>query len=431
MIGIMLGVLFFLLFITVPIGVSFGISCIAAFSVSDLGSNMIAMLAQSTVTSIDSFSLLAIPFFMLVGSLMERGGIAKKLVDVAELITGSMPGGLGMATVVASMFFAAISGSGPATAAAIGGIMIGAMTTQGYSKEYSGALVAAGSTIGPVIPPSIPMIMYGVTVGVSVSYMFIGSIIPGVLMGIVLMIYNYFISKKRGYVSSRSQAMSTKEKLNVIKKSIPAILMPVIILGGIYSGVFTPTESSVIGVVYALIVSVFVYRSLTWKDFTKSLFDAAITSATIMILFGAANTFGRILTMYDVPNMVAAKMLSVTESKIAIMLMINGALIIIGMFIDTISAIVLFAPIFAPIAVAIGYDPMHFGIIMVVNLCVGMITPPMGGNLFVAQRVSGTTFEEIFVETLPMILMLFALLAVLIIFPDIILVLPKLLGYTG
>jgi len=431
MIGIMLGVLFLLLFLTVPIGISLGISCIAAFSVADLGSNMIAMLAQSTVTSLDSFSLLAIPFFMLVGSLMERGGIAKKLVDVAEMLTGSMPGGLGIAAIVASMFFAAISGSGPATAAAIGGIMLGAMKAQGYSRGYGGAVIAAGSTIGPVIPPSIPMIMYGVTVGVSVSYLFIAGIIPGILMGVVLMAYNYYESKKRGYRGIEAQKKSAREKLIVYRKAIPAILMPIIILGGIYSGVFTPTESSVIGVVYALIVSVLVYHSLSWKAFTQALFEAAITSATLMILFGAANTFGRILTMYDIPTMITAGMLALTKSRILIMLMINVALLVIGMFIDTISSIVLFGPIFAPIAIALGYDPLHFGIIMVVNLCIGMITPPMGGNLFVAQRVSGSTFEEILKDTFPMIIVLIALLGVLIVFPSITLVLPRLMGYLG
>ena len=205
--------------------------------------------------------------------------------------------------------------------------------------------------------------------------------------------------------------------------------MPVIILGGIYSGIFTPTESSVIGVVYALVVSIFLYHSLTWADFKQALFDAALTSATVMVLFGAANTFGRILTMNDVPNKVTAAMLSITKSKFLIMMMINFALIIIGMFLDTISSIVLFAPIFAPIASAIGYDPLHFGIIMCVNLCIGMITPPMGGNLFVAQRVAGATFEEIFKDVWPMILSLLVALLVLIVFPDISLCLPKLMGY--
>ena len=308
--------------------------------------------------------------------------------------------------------------------------MIGAMTAQGYSKGYSGALIAAGSTIGPVIPPSIPMIMYGVTIGVSVSYMFIAGIIPGILMGIVLMIYNYFACKKRGYKGKETTEITTAEKIVILKKAIPAILMPLIILGGIYSGIFTPTESAVIGVVYAIIVAVFVYHSLSWKAFCQAMFDATITSATIMILFGAANTFGRILTMNQVPTLVTEWMLSVTSSGPLIMLMINIALLIIGMFLDTISSIVLFGPIFAPIAVAIGYDPLHFGIIMVINLCIGMITPPMGGNLFVAQRVSNTSFEEIFKDTFPMILVLYGLLALLILFPEITMVLPKLLGYT-
>ena len=263
MIGTMLGVLFVCLIGTVPIAVSLGLSCVATFVLGG-GGNMIQMLAQSMVTSMDSFSLMAIPFFMLVGSLMEYGGIAKKLVDVAEMMTGNMPGGLGMAAIVASMFFAAISGSGPATAAAIGGIMIGAMVSQGYSKGYSGALIAAGSTIGPVIPPSIPMIMYGVTIGVSVSYMFIAGIIPGILMGVALMIYNYFTSKKRGYKGRETQAKTAAEKAKVLKDAIPAILMPIIILGGIYSGVFTPTESAVIGVVYSIIVAVFVYGLSLW-----------------------------------------------------------------------------------------------------------------------------------------------------------------------
>ena len=427
MTSLMLITLFVCLFATVPIGISLGISCIVAF-VSGLGSNMISMLAQSMVSSVDSFSLLAVPFFMLVGSLMERGGIAKKLVDLASVLTGDMSGGLGMAAIVASMFFAAISGSGPATAAAIGGIMIGAMKAQGYSKEYSGGVIAAASTIGPVIPPSIPMIMYGVTIGVSVSYLFIAGIVPGILMGVALMIYNYAACKKKRFKGEKI-TYTRKEKLTIVKKSFPAILMPILILGGIYSGVFTPTESSVIGVVYALVVSIFIYHSLSWADFKKAVFDAAITSATLMILFGAANTFGRILTMNDVPNALTSFMLSLTESKILIMLMINLALIVIGMLLDTISSIVLFGPIFAPIAVGIGYDPLHFGIIMVVNLCIGMVTPPMGGNLFVAQRVSDTTFEGIFKETFPMIIVLFILLAILIVFPDITMFLPRLLGY--
>lgn len=429
---IMLGILFLCLIFTVPIAVSLGISCISVFELFYPGRDMVSMLAQATVTSIDSFSLLAIPFFMLVGSLMEGGGIAQKLIDVANMITGKRAGGLASAAVVASCFFAAISGSGPATAAAIGGIMCGAMQSQGYSKGYSGAIIAAGSTIGPVIPPSIPMIMYGITVGVSVSYMFMGGIIPGILMGVVLIIWNTYVSKKRGYRNnSANENMSGREKLQVLFRAIPAVLMPIIILGGIYTGIFTPTESAVIGCVYSLIVSVFIYKSLTWNGFKKALVDAGITSATIMILFGAANTFGRLMTMFSVPTMMTDFMFSVSQNPYVIMLLINLMLLLIGMFLDTISSILLFSPIFAPIATAIGFDPLHFGIIMVINLCIGMITPPMGGNLFVAQRVSGSTFEEIFKDTFPMIIVLYVLLIVLIFVPDISLFLPRLLGYTG
>lgn len=429
---IMLGILFLCLIFTVPIAVSLGISCVSVFQLFYPGRDMVSMLAQATVTSIDSFSLLAIPFFMLVGSLMEGGGIAQKLIDVANMITGKRAGGLANAAVVASCFFAAISGSGPATAAAIGGIMCGAMQSQGYSKGYSGAIIAAGSTIGPVIPPSIPMIMYGITVGVSVSYMFMGGIIPGVLMGVVLILWNTHISRKRNYRNDdANENMSGREKLRVLFRAIPAILMPIIILGGIYSGIFTPTESAVIGCVYSLIVSVFIYKSLTWSGFKKALVDAGITSATIMILFGAANTFGRLMTMFNVPTMMTNFMFAVSENPYVIMLLINLMLLLIGMFLDTISSILLFAPIFSPIASAIGFDPLHFGIIMVINLCIGMITPPMGGNLFVAQRVSGSTFEEIFKDTFPMIIVLYALLIVLIFVPDISLFLPRLLGYNG
>ncbi|WP_207735586.1 MULTISPECIES: TRAP transporter large permease [Anaerotruncus] len=429
---IMLGILFLCLIFTVPIAAALGISCISVFQIFYPGRDMVSMLAQATVTSIDSFSLLAIPFFMLVGSLMEGGGIAQKLVDVSNVVTGKRAGGLANAAVVASCFFAAISGSGPATAAAIGGIMCGAMQAQGYSKGYSGAIIAAGSTIGPVIPPSIPMIMYGITVGVSVSYMFMGGIIPGLLMGVVLIIWNKHVSKKRGYYNTdASESTTIQEKLGVLWRAIPAILMPIIVLGGIYSGVFTPTESAIIGCVYSLIVSTFVYRSLTWKAFKKALVDAGITSATIMILFGAANTFGRLLTMFNVPTMMTDFMFSVSQNKYVIMLLINLMLLLIGMFLDTISSILLFSPIFAPIAAAIGFDPLHFGIIMVINLCIGMITPPMGGNLFVAQRVSGSTFEEIFKDTLPMIIVLYLLLLVLIFVPDITMFLPRALGYIG
>jgi C4-dicarboxylate transporter DctM subunit len=427
MIPVLFILLFTLLFATVPIFASIAACVAVVFAVFYPGTPMVSMLAQSIVTSIDSFALMAIPFFMLVGSLMERTGIAGKLVDVAKMLTGDKPGGLGMTAVVAAMFFAAISGSGPATTAAIGAIMIPAMVRQGYKKDYCGALVASSSTIGPVIPPSIPMIMYGVTVGVSVTTLFTAGFFPGILMGVGLIIFNRFLSKKRSY-KGEAVSYTTKQRFAILRGALPALIMPVIVLGGIYSGVFTPTESAVIGVVYSIIVGVFVYRTLNWKMFKSALVDAAITSATIMILFGGANTFGRLLTIARIPQALTENMLSFSQSPLVIMLLINLVLIIAGMFLDTISCIILLAPLFTPLMVQLGYSPIFFGVIMVVNLCIGMITPPMGGNLFVAMRISGATFESILKEALPLMLVLFAVLALLILFPQIILFLPQLFG---
>lgn len=253
MLGTLMLVLFLCLFATVPIALSLGISTLGVFATQFPSMPMANNLAQAMITSADSFPLMAIPFFMLVGTLMEKTGIARRLVDIASILTGDTPGGLGMAAIVASMFFAAISGSGPATAAAIGGIMLPAMIEQRYSRSYSVGIVSGASIIGPIIPPSIPMIMYGVTVGVSVTKMFTAGFIPGFMLGGGLCLYNYFVSKKRGY-RGNTVTMTRKEKINTFKGAIPAVLMPVIVLGGIYGGIFTPTECSVVGVVYTLLV---------------------------------------------------------------------------------------------------------------------------------------------------------------------------------
>lgn len=383
-------------------------------------------LAQAMITSADSFPLMAIPFFMLVGTLMEKTGIARRLVDIASILTGDTPGGLGMAAIVASMFFAAISGSGPATAAAIGGIMLPAMIEQRYSRSYSVGIVSGASIIGPIIPPSIPMIMYGVTVGVSVTKMFTAGFIPGFMLGGGLCLYNYFVSKKRGY-RGNTVTMTRKEKIDTFKGAIPAILMPVIVLGGIYGGIFTPTECSVVGVVYTLLVGKFIYHELTFKKLKESLVEAAITSATIMIIFGPATTFGRLLTIGKIPTMVTDAMLSFSTNKYVIMLIINVLLLIIGMFIDTNSSIVLFAPLFVPILTSLGYDIYYVGVIMVVNLCIGMLTPPLGANLFVAMRIGNISLEEALKEALPVIGVEILILAVMILCPWLITFLPNLL----
>lgn len=426
MLGTLMLVLFLCLFATVPIALSLGISTLGVFATQFQSMPMANNLAQAMITSADSFPLMAIPFFMLVGTLMEKTGIARRLVDIASILTGDTPGGLGMAAIVASMFFAAISGSGPATAAAIGGIMLPAMIEQRYSRSYSVGIVSGASIIGPIIPPSIPMIMYGVTVGVSVTKMFTAGFIPGFMLGGGLCLYNYFVSKKRGY-RGNTVTMTRKEKINTFKGAIPAILMPVIVLGGIYGGIFTPTECSVVGVVYTLLVGKFVYHELTLKKLKESLVEAAITSATIMIIFGPATTFGRLLTIGKIPTMVTDAMLSFSTNKYVIMLIINVLLLIIGMFIDTNSSIVLFAPLFVPILTSLGYDIYYVGVIMVVNLCIGMLTPPLGANLFVAMRIGNISLEEALKEAMPVIGVEILILAVMILCPWLITFLPNLL----
>lgn len=426
MLGTLMLVLFLCLFATVPIALSLGISTLGVFATQFPSMPMANNLAQAMITSADSFPLMAIPFFMLVGTLMEKTGIARRLVDIASILTGDTPGGLGMAAIVASMFFAAISGSGPATAAAIGGIMLPAMIEQRYSRSYSVGIVSGASIIGPIIPPSIPMIMYGVTVGVSVTKMFTAGFIPGFMLGGGLCLYNYFVSQKRGY-RGNTVTMTRKEKIDTFKGAIPAILMPVIVLGGIYGGIFTPTECSVVGVVYTLLVGKFIYHELTFKKLKESLVEAAITSATIMIIFGPATTFGRLLTIGKIPTMVTDAMLSFSTNKYVIMLIINVLLLIIGMFIDTNSSIVLFAPLFVPILTSLGYDIYYVGVIMVVNLCIGMLTPPLGANLFVAMRIGNISLEEALKEALPVIGVEILILAVMILCPWLITFLPNLL----
>lgn len=413
--------------LTVPIGSAIGMGCLAAFQFMPNGEAMSTMLSQAIVTGIDNYSMLSMPFFMMVGTLMARGGLAQKLIKVADVLTNKRHGGLGMAAILASMFFAAISGSGPATAATIGGIMIVAMAEQGYDETYAGCLCGSASTIGPVIPPSIPMITYGVAIGVSISDMFMGGIVPGVMMGVVLIVYNSFVSKKRGYKSTDAHVYTRKEKLTIVKEAIPALLMPIIILGGIYSGVFTATEASVVGVTYSVIVSGFIYRTLTFKDFCKATLDAGISSAAIFFTFGVANMFARILSMNNVAEMISNALLSITDSRFVIMLILNVLLIIIGMFVNTNSAIVLFAPIMVTIASAVGVSPLAFGVIMVTNLCIGMVTPPVGSCFYISQKLAHSSFDKMLKELWPPVACLYAIVILISIFPQIVTFLPDLL----
>ena len=403
-VGVLFGVLAICLLLTVPIAVSLGIATIAAgFSLNAVtGNQMLTMLAQTTITASDNTSLLAMPFFMLCGSLMDRSGIAKRLIDVAEAIVGEATGGLG-------------------------GILIPAMVRRGYSTEYAAATTASAGTIGPVIPPSIPMIVYAVSAGTSVTALFLGGVGPGILMGLIMILYNFLISKKRGYKGT-PRGGGFLWVLKQVWKGLPALLMPVIVLGGIYSGLATPTESAVLGVIYTLIVGFFVFRTLNFKLLKEALVEAAMMSAPVMFLLGGAAVFGRLLTLQRIPEMLATAMLGLSSSKYVVMLLIMAFLLIAGMFIDTTSNIVLFAPLFCPIAQKLGLDLVYFGILMVVNLCIGFLTPPLGVNLFVAKNISGAPLGGLVKELMPYIGILVLALVLMVFFPQIVMFLPNLVG---
>jgi len=367
---------------------------------------------KELVTSVDSFPLMAVPFFILAGEIMGKGGISERLFNFANALVGNKTGGFAMATIVTCMFFAAISGSGPATVAAIGGIMIPAMVKQGYDKKFATATVAAAGSIGVIIPPSIPMVIYGVVGGASIGDMFIAGIIPGLLVGLSLMVWAYVYSKKNNYRGS-DQKTTLANIWKTFWEAKWALVIPVIILGGIYGGIFTPTEAAVIAVVYGIIAGLLLYRELALKDLPKLLADAALTTATVLIIVGSATAFGRLLTIEQIPTQVANFLLSISDSEIVIILLITVLLLLVGCFMDTLAAIIILTPILLPIAVNIGFDPIHFGIIMVVNLAIGFITPPLGVNLFVGSGISGLSIEQLSKAIIPYFFaMVFSLLMI-------------------
>ncbi|WP_088105888.1 TRAP transporter large permease [Halalkalibacter urbisdiaboli] len=422
---ILFGLFALFLFLSVPIGISLGLATLGTLLY--MGNLPIEFLTKELVTSIDSFPLMAVPFFILAGEIMGKGGISDRLFRVANSIVGNKTGGFAIATIITCMFFAAISGSGPATVAAIGGIMIPAMARQGYDKRFATALVCAAGSLGVIIPPSIPMVIYGVAGSVSIGDMFIAGIIPGLLVGFALMVYAYFHSRKMGYTGT-AERTSFMFILKSIWEAKWALIIPIIILGGIYGGVFTPTEAAVIAVVYGLLAGLVFYRELKLKELPKILADASLTTATILIIVGTATAFGRLLTIEQIPNQIAEMMLSISESPIVIILLITILLLIVGCFMDTLAAIIILTPILLPIAINIGYDPIHFGIIMIVNLAIGFITPPLGVNLFVGSGISGLSIEVLSKAIIPFFIAMVITLFIIIFLPQLTLYLLQFKG---
>ena len=426
-VALLFGSFALLLILRVPIGISLGMSSLITIFAS--GVVQPTYLAQGLVTGADSFSLMAVPFFVLAGELMATGGISRRLLNIADAFLGRKYGGLALVTVVACMFFAAISGSGPATVAAIGGLTIPSMLKQGYDRPFAGAISAAAGSIGVIIPPSIPMVMYCVATGVSVGAMFMGGVIPGILIGVSLCVYSSLYSKKHKYINAEAAPFSWGNVGRSLVDGIWALLVPVIILGGIYGGIFTPTEAAAVAVAYGLIVGLFVYRDLKAKDLYRIFGSAALTTATIMVILGTATTSGRILTLERIPTMIADFFESVAKGPIMLMILINILLLIVGCFMETNAAIIILAPIFLPIVESMGINPVHFGIVMVVNLAIGFVTPPLGVNLFVACNVANAKLEEICKGILPILGVMIVDLLLITYIEPLSTFLPALLGY--
>ncbi|WP_298050340.1 TRAP transporter large permease [uncultured Paenalcaligenes sp.] len=415
-----------LLAVSVPVAISLGLASAVALLYSGKVSS--SYIAQGLVTSIDSFPLMAVPFFILAGDLMGQGGLSRRLLNVANVFFGRYTGGLAIIAVVTCLFFAAISGSGPATVAAIGGLLLPAMAKEGYEKGYSVGLIASAGSIGIIIPPSIPMIIYAVSANVSITQMFLAGVVPGLLIGLALILVAYLKARKEKYVGN-TERFSAAQKWQAIWDAKWALLVPVIILGGIYGGVFTPTEAAAIGVIYGFVVGLFIHKELKLRDLYKVIAESALTSATVIVIVGTATIFGRVLAIERIPFMIADYIVSLTDNPILILLLINILLMFVGMFMETLAAIIILVPILLPVVVAVGVDPVHFGIVMIVNLAVGMVTPPVGVNLFVGARVGETTLEKASVGAIPFILIMIVVLLVITYIPAISLFPLKLMGY--
>jgi tripartite ATP-independent transporter DctM subunit len=390
---VLFGGMVLLIFIGLPVGYAIGFSTICTYTF--FSTMNVSIVAQNCFTGLNSFALLAIPFFILAGVIMGEGGIAKRLVDIADAFIGFVTGGLGMVAVVTSTFFGAITGSGNATTSAVGSLLIPSMREKNYGKEFSSTLVASAGAIGIIIPPSIPFVIYGVTTQTSISDLFIAGILPGVSMCIILCIACYIVSKKKGYRGSDTKP-ELKNIIYALRKGIFALMAPVIILGGIYSGIFTPTESAVVAVVYSFIVGMFIYRELSWKKLLDAIYSAAIINGITSFIIAFSSPMAKYLSLERIPYMVSDAITNLTDNMIVVLLLLNVVLLFIGMLIDIIPAIIILAPIFLPLAEAYGVHPVQFGVIMTLNLAIGFVTPPYGSTLFVASAISKVPVDRMF-----------------------------------
>ncbi|HQA07096.1 MAG TPA: TRAP transporter large permease subunit [Syntrophomonadaceae bacterium] len=378
------------------------------------------IMAQQMVNGTNNFPLMAIPFFMLSGEIMTAGGLSRRIVEFANILLGRIKGGLGYAGVLASMLFAGLSGSAVADTAALGGLMVPMMEKQGYKVERATGLVAAGGIIAPLIPPSIPMIVFGVTCGLSITKLFMIGLFPGIMLGLALMIAWFFVVRRDGY-DDRTK-FTFKESMRVVTTSIPALLMPVIIIGGIRFGVFTPTEAGAFAVVYALLVSIFVYREMNFNSMVHCLVEASKMTAVVMFVVAAATVVGWIITVAQIPTLIANTFGALASHKLLLLIIINLFLLALGMVMDLTPAILIFAPVLLPLVTMAGIDPYFFGLIMVFNLCIGLITPPVGTILYLGCGIGHITFTRMVRGIIPFLITELIVLFMFVFFPDLVMV---------
>jgi len=408
MAGILFAAFVVFLVLGIPVGFVLALSSVAAIFYADYP---LTVLSQRFFASLDSFPYMAIPLFMLAGSIMAHGGITRRIIDFALSLVGSIRGALAHVVAVSGVMLGGISGSGVADAAALGSIMVPEMKRRNYDTGFSAALVAASGSIGLIIPPSIALIIYGVTTNTSIGDLFLAGIIPGVAIGLLFLVYSYFVAKKRNYPVET--AFSWANVWITFRKAALALLMPVIIIVGIRGGMFTATEGGAIIAVYAFLISMFVYREIKIKDLPKIFFDAALSTAVISLIIGATSLFGWLLTSEQIPQKAANFLLGLTDDRILLLLLINVILLVTGMFIDSGPAILLLTPILAPVAISLDVNMVQFGLIMVINLTIGLLTPPVGTAMYVASNISGVPIPQLTRKLVPFwLIMLFVLLLV-------------------
>jgi len=424
---LLFGAFFVLMLIGVPIGLAIGLSALIVFVSMGIP---LQMVPQTLLEGNNSFALVAVPFFVLAGDILAKGGISERIVAFAEAALGRIRGGLSVVSVLASMFIAAISGSGAATTAAVGASLLPDMKTKKYDVAESAALIAAAGTIGVVIPPSVPMVLYAVIAGESVAKLFVGGFIPGILMGLGLIGWAAYKAKVRGY--PRGERLPLKVVGKRFLSSFWGLMAPVIILGGIFTGIFTPSEAAAVAVVYSIVIAAFVYKALDFKKFYKLVVGSGVTSALIMFIIATAKLFGWGLAFYQIPQAVASAMLKLTGNvPFLVYLMIGIIVLLAGMFMETASALIILTPIFIPAVVGVGGNLVHFGVVLTIGLAIGMATPPVAIDIYVASAITGLPMGKISKPILPMILILSLVFFVVMYVPDIVMVLPRLVMGKG